>query len=737
MVTRQDWLGNLLFYDYVLSKRIPTFLNRNLTRAFRFHQQELEGSAWHPVSPCRPVDRQHWAMPTSQSLETLVQDVKEREAFVLEIKGIEALGAEKRSRTRPAKKKGPLFTSRVDLYITITDPTKGRPCQKIAKRDVRLTGVQTEQGRHVLLAVPTISIRLEDLLLPVDEDNPNWRKSAPQPWMLTIALHFRDDEDAKELHSHMPRAAPLPGDVPTRLVAQHSNILHCLSADEDEDEEQVLPCAVTVHGEILSFGFRTQMYWSRPKDTSILAAHNRQINAAEAGPTRYPTPPHENQGGKKYELSFCYRDQTIRRHGLLCPHDTCRLRKFNTLDELRMHLDAWHDLYRYRYKNASNTSGVIRWEINCEIESYRADQQRASNAALDPLEISMMAPKKPFNRRRYLNEGNDEYQRRARLDKVSSTQPAATATVRPKPKLPSEVKERVQSERKTYRVPKAPPNVTFFRAITKRPVAEGEYISESDDEVDMTWVELKKQQTRKENNISEPTQRLLAAFDPFIRDERLQSDLHIGDAVLRFARTKAALLWQEHITEEFQTKLDHLFADKIITKEIYHACLEAVEKGQPSPSSSSSATQQDLSKGLATLDIAQAATSSSTARKVDKGKGKAKVSATGQLTPQTADSEADVEMRDADAHMTASATGDVDTHETETPPYEQCLCGEDAMGTRGRPFIVCEGIDCIRYAYHISCVTRIWKPAEPPDPKSQSWICKECEMRADGDTVMT
>ncbi|KAF2640749.1 hypothetical protein P280DRAFT_480248 [Massarina eburnea CBS 473.64] len=459
-------------------------------------------------------------------------------------------------------------------------------------------------------------------------------------------------------------------------------------------------------------------------DNSILAAYNRQT-LGRVGRSYLPTPPADN-----YELTFIYSDRTITHHDLVCPLDHCTNQRFATIDEIRMHLNMCHENLRYTPKNVSNADGVQKWKFTCENEIYRADNLRASNAAPDPRDIILLAPTNPFNQEKYL-AGNIDFQKAARLEKTAI--PRTKSRLRPR-RPPYKVLERVQPERKVT-VPKAPPGVSFFRTLTKRPIFEGEYLSESDNEVDMGWLEMKKQYALCKAGVGKTTERFLAVFDPFIKQERLEGDRHIGDAVLRFTRAKAALLWQHQTMEEFKVKLDQLLSDHLVSEDIHVACLQTLEKNKPSAFPTK--YKHDFSKSLATLDAKRSQTSliaaqAGNGKSKDKRdrKGKAKVvSESGQLTPQTVDSEGDVEMRGP--HINPIAAEETN----ELPPYDLCLCGEDAISCN-RLFVVCDGLDCVRHAFHIDCIVKHWRLSQPPN-RTDPWTCKECEELKDGEaTVM-
>jgi hypothetical protein len=266
-------------------------------------------------------------------------------------------------------------------------------------------------------------------------------------------------------------------------------------------------------------------------------------------------------------------------------------------------------------------------------------------------------------------------------------------------------------EKTQYPVPPAPSGVTFFRSASRRPLKEGEYISESDDEVDDMWIKQRKSaEFDKESSISDSFKRFLKIFDLHMWKEQLQSNLHAGDALVRFTRENCDRIWEEQIFEPFKEKVDQLLEDNIISEEVHVGCLDIVETAKPNPVEEGN----NISQQLADLAVRHSSHDSlyedppslrglgreahSTAKparkkKVDKGKGKARVTETGHLTPITADSDGDLEMREATLSTEIASRANKHQHTQVSPPYDLCVCGQDAQSsTRKAPMIACSNM---------------------------------------------
>ncbi|KAF2182719.1 hypothetical protein K469DRAFT_218878 [Zopfia rhizophila CBS 207.26] len=763
MVGRQDtelarlYFGNILFYDYLKAKRNPTFLNRNLKRALQLHQEELEPSRSGFVETER-LDRKTWTFPSKE----MVQKHEEQKYFELQFKGIKpkrANGKVNTTERSPSKKRGPLFRINVQIHVTIWDPESGEICKHLLDKDANVTGFQTARGKTFSVGTDKeFRVQLNELLLPLDGGS--WRSGIAKSYEAMISLNFKDLDDIRDLYTHLHGGKSLLQDPPTRITAKWKNILNGL------DEDNLIPLSYKDGNEAkpLPFDLEVVMHCIRPRET-VLAASNRRLKSLRGN--QVPPPPLDTRPKlQRLEITYVYLKETLRRRGPVCPH--CARKDFRTLDELRMHFEALHDLFKYRHKKEKEVDGTHYWRFECDVADHKADQ-RASDRAPDPRDIKLFVPKRSFNQNKYLNEGNEDWQKEAKLEKTrpatSKVPSASLQTI--KRKRPNEVVLKPQAVRKTYKVPRAPEGVTLFRTVSKRPLVEGEWVSESDDDVDMDWIKLRKAAfTTGDSEMPEKAKVFIKEFDKFVQDERLSDDVHVGDALIRFVRLKAEWLWQEDVVGEFKKKIGELLSDKIISKEIHIGCLRVLEENRPLKSqerprkrlrlelpekvgmhatpprtplsSTSNASLNGSPKSSSTVTGAKAGLTlsngiSRSSEKTVIGKGKAKMTNHGQTTPQHTDSDGDVEMADANCNVEPSLSKASEAD--ETPTYDTCICGEGADGsTQTRQVIFCENDDCIRHAFHLECVVKHWKLKEIPDPRRCDWYCRSCQFDPEVDT---
>lgn len=344
MVKQQEsFEGNLLFYDYLLTKRQPVFLQRNLEVALHAHQQELETGDWLLPPPPTAIDRSLWRPPSLDSVNAIMRSRKEQEAFVVEVIGIEPLKLDRSPVSRPPRKKAPFFITHVDVDISLLDPISGFASHTSTRTNVKMAGVNSEKGKVISLDMSDVDISLDKIVRPTPgtrSNGPIGSKVGPKPWNLRITIKFRNAKDAKDFHSQMsPTSSSGQSDAPMHLVMQRNNILQC------PPKPEVYPFTAA-GGKKLNMGLKVSMYWRASRDESILATHNRRLRSSSvASPQMMPPPdlPRPTQ----YELIYTLSGKTIRKRRLFCPHQPCMHRDFRDIDHLRKHLDSMHDLFKY------------------------------------------------------------------------------------------------------------------------------------------------------------------------------------------------------------------------------------------------------------------------------------------------------------------------------------------------------------------------------------------------------
>jgi len=684
VVVQEDIVGNQLFYQFLSTKRNPTLLSRNLVKAFALQRQRFEGQVT-PAPESEPAfDRGSWTPPTLASLETMVENEKIQKTLVLELKGIEGISTYQPSWKQRSDKKVLLFLLDVDIHFDFLDAKSLLQCQGSLKCPAKLQGIRNENGTQASLVISRQTILLDDLvkLRAADGQSSN-KKHHPNGWTLVLSINFQNPLDAETFYASLtPTGSLLRVDNPTRLSLKWSDIRECPG-----EANEVLPLSATEVDEQPTLGLRLKMYWTTPADDSLLATHNRQLKGSSSTLRSSVSRSRESSTHvtNDWTVFEALDQESSAVIGFECP--SCERKLFRSTRDLHSHLRSQHRLLDYTLSLEKKTGGMEIWRLTCTIASHSADH-RASNSAPDPREIAHIMPEEPFNEDKYLNEGDESWHALARS---KAEQPYRRSVFTTRTKKPSEVQLISKWKKKKYRVPTPPPNVTFFRAATKRPLKPDEYISESEDDADTEWLKQRKAaQLDAEWDIPATTKRFVKIFDDFIFEEHLHSQIHTSDSVVRFAKLHAKTLRRENLLDEFESKLNQLLKDDLITRKTRDTCME-IARNEGEQSADLEQTRQRLS--LALVDSLERVSSTppiqdiptrdrQTKSRKSKGKGRAMVTATGQWTPVT-ESDADVEMRDVES-LTLALTETTST----TPIPNQCLCGEDAIAG-DKSFVVC------------------------------------------------
>jgi hypothetical protein len=680
MLEQRDRIsGNILLYDYLLGKRAPVFLNRNLKQSFRVHEHLLQYGSTDNY-PGSDNIRSKWQPPSQNLLDMMISRERVAGSFVLEVHSIRRPGTPRPDHD-PAQKVSTLMrivgsTIRVSIIPSSSEiHSASAPAQEAVLR-----GTNQYADRPTTVDTDRIVIRPDQLRADPKEITDD------ETYRMMLSVNLASPRVAGELYEYMGLDKETAS---TYLSTSYANILECPRG------KILLPLKAATKP--LGLSLEVSMYWNDHAGGSVLANYNRHLTKTVPQPRPYPRPLLAPE--PKYRLTWVYETESLARSVLVCLHCSKRRASAN-IEDLRMHLNSWHDYFKYVVtQEGVDEHGVEQWRFKSELADHKADHRpRASEHADEPFDVRVRAPARPFDRRKFLS-GDDEFQRTARIEKPSrhvkakvTAEVPTIAHVRRQQKPPDQVEPRPRRKKKTYTVPRAPSGITFFRSSSKRPLRQGEAISESDDELDEGWMDLRKHTEIDKERLSRAATKFINIYDDFMHDERLHSNIHAGDAIVRFARDQTAQIWQEDLFDELLKKLDELLKDNIISKEVHDGVLEIVTAQKPDATEAN-----DLSRRLAELDVQHEQTALGPAghrankgpppKKDRKGKGKAVVTETGHLTPITADSDGDVDMRKTSLNESQDSP-DTRTDKDEDLPYDLCYCGEDASATPGSSGII-------------------------------------------------
>lgn len=283
--------------------------------------------------------------------------------------------------------------------------------------------------------------------------------------------------------------------------------------------------------------------------------------------------------------------------GYLCPF--CNRLNLRSMEAFHFHLITSHDNLKFLLTSEA-TIVARRSNIAVKVKVELADdyRERASNDVMDDREMSWERPRRSFDVDQYL-KGDESWT--GRPTKRQSINPAprlnaeSSSTSRErsrngheplKPFNPDLVKNLPAPDRKRHVVPPAPEGITYFRSVAKRALQEGEFVSESDDEMDQSWLQQKHDETIEDfNDITGPEKEFIKVYDAHMISENLSSSLHLADALIRFCRTHKRWLTRKEMSLEFYKNATNLLLHGAIKPSVIKSCAEIIRKSNRFPGS--------------------------------------------------------------------------------------------------------------------------------------------------------
>ena len=334
--------------------------------------------------------------------------------------------------------------------------------------------------------------------------------------------------------------------------------------------------------------------WSSP--SSPLISYNASRRRALSPVPHLPSPVSDHDTlGPIISVTWIFQGlwehiPTLELDGYLCP--LCQKRQSESMDTYDFHLATSHDLFKFRIVSRTSSAGTRR-KIDVEVLVDVTDtfSVKSSSNVLDQREMNWQKPQTLFDLQAFL-KGDETW--------VGKENKSNTRPVPPRPILlstPSNSGDSAQNDipitvqsraakdvpdlphpdRKKFAVPAAPQNIKFFRLTVKRPLREGEYISESDDDMDGSWLIQKHNDTIGSfSDISAAGKQFIQLYDRHMLDENLSSNLHFREALVRFCRLNRDWLQKRDMNIEFYKNAARLLMQGLISPQLYRDCANII-----------------------------------------------------------------------------------------------------------------------------------------------------------------
>lgn len=140
--------------------------------------------------------------------------------------------------------------------------------------------------------------------------------------------------------------------------------------------------------------------------------------------------------------------------------------------------------------------------------------------------------------------------------------------------------------RKKYPVPPPPANGRFFRTATNRILDEGELVSESDDDIDETWLKHQHDKTiDAQSGLTAAEKTFLKRWDAHITDEGIEANRYVADSLLRFTETNKSWL---RISHPDMAMVLFKYASELIrcgsvSHAVVHRCMKMIRQTPDAP----------------------------------------------------------------------------------------------------------------------------------------------------------
>ena len=267
----------------------------------------------------------------------------------------------------------------------------------------------------------------------------------------------------------------------------------------------------------------------------------------------------------------------------------CRKREYQSLNDLLFHLSTCHLKYKYTVEeeDKSPTPGEPH-HIAIKIDVADPEKKKPlKNAFKNPdTEMDWVAPKRPFDVDAYLN-GDHTWTGHGHKRPVKGQRPAlngasASTSAAPKTKAGFTPAEEVQEipipARRLFKViPSRTRNKTmFFRSVSHRPMRLDESpLSESDDEIDDSWIRDKhREKIYEHDDLDDVEKEFLARWDLHVMAEHFPQGRYISDSLVRFVRKEKLWLRQDHIWRELQRLIRELIEHDVVDRRVVAGCIK-------------------------------------------------------------------------------------------------------------------------------------------------------------------
>ena len=620
--TKENYTGKFSFYIFKKGSRNPLFLQRNIRRVLDTHRKQLKASKGKKQQRMKnpgPVANGHaLATPATDKIWSPreIINILERKSFSnrdpvlrIDVTAIRDRFAKYRDirggDDEPPKKQAKVSPVEATCSLTIWDSTSGTldtVVEQTRKCEIfQHNKPSGERYASIELTEPFI-VSLHKLLPKRERASQTYGEQLFSMQLAIMAANSTDQWPPVETKLPNPKTSQFrdPTGHLVRFPVLVAKWLRLPRVPENASESLLELFASQDHGKYKpKLSLKIDAQWLEPP--SPLRVYNSEwrnchVSSENSSRSSLAQDSGDTRNIARTEWLFeglvGFMDK-VAFDGYACA--LCNGQHFRDAHEFHFHLINGHDLFKFKFSQKFETNisgqsiaqGLVRVETG---ESY--ERKIIGKRIPDFREMSWHRPTHPFDLEAFL-KGDESWlgksPRRSNLavptphlERSSSRETGKeiplSAIIRP----PDQVPDLVTSARKKFRVPTAPSGVRFYRTTAKCPLNEGDEVSESDDDIDEEWLLEKHTDTINSFTDTLPQEKeFMQSYDRHMLQEDISSDLHAGEALIRFCRANRTWLQSSEMRLEFSKKAAALKLQGALSSTVIRACFAIITSPTP------------------------------------------------------------------------------------------------------------------------------------------------------------
>lgn len=599
----------------------------------------------------------------------------------------------------------------------------------------------------------------------------HWKRTITAKYSLEVNVQCENSRDSAEFLSRLESrelenyngADPIEGIL--KSVWEH--------LPECPDKQQLLPMRRPKgHKSLdLRYGMELSMGWNKRKKPVLETYNKMRGNLATQ---QVPTPiasdgPEPERPRKPTAVRYAFQDGLQSREhtasNLRCIWCEGR-REFSSLTHLMFHYLTSHDHYKFELEDPvpADDSGLVGIIFTLADKPAKADDRDFDAGA----EYKWVAPQRPLDTKAYIAGDRSWTDGSQTKSTAKRGRPPQTEDDEPhigKKRKLGDLGEIRSPKRRKLPVPDVP-GVNFYHISSLQPIRPGEDVSDGEQHRSDDRLGEDRRHRLRELGLTGGALEFHDAFNRHVDTYECLSRRLTEESIMRFAKSQSHMLTNASWRRELEAKLCHLHRHGLVGDDLLARCLAIAETATPVREApmvnghgedadmmnklGANGTQQDQRRELhrrengrfgghdtsaspasvvngtnsprgssAVVDPKQTLAPDGKVRyRWEQGKFGMMSSTTRESVSQQASPR--LQVRSLSRLNTRSVLNDlVDQAGGEKPlasgikATRTCLCGKDAEGARAS--IMCDGEDCTRGAFHLTCVGL--------DRRAIGWLC--------------